>query len=116
MVYQFNDFALDPKKFELRQHGTLIRLEPQVFLLLKLLIENRDHMVSKDEIIDEIWDGRIVSESSVASRIKSVRIAVGDDGASQHTIRTIYGHGFRFIAAVTTHRNSPKIETVGNGR
>ena len=105
MEYLFNSFTLSPEKFELRTQGDRVHLEPQVFLLLKLLIENRDRMILKDEIINEIWDGRVISDASVASRIKLARIAVGDDGSAQHTIRTIYGQGFRFTAEVTTQAN-----------
>lgn len=102
MKYAFNDFELDPDKFELRKRGVLVALEPQVFTLLKLLVERREQMVSKDDIIEKIWDGRIVSDASIASRIKLARQAVGDDGTAQHSIRTIHGRGFRFVAAIST--------------
>ncbi len=98
MRYLFNDFELEPDKFELRKGGAPVALEPQVFSLLQLLVENRERVVSKDEIIEKIWDGGIVSDASVASRIKSARQATGDNGASQHTIRTVHRRGFRFVA------------------
>lgn len=98
MVYLFNHYTFDPDKFELKQSGTLVAVEPQVFELLRFLLENRDRVVSKDEIIEAVWDGRLVSDASVSSRIKSARQAVGDDGTTQDTIRTIYGKGFRFVA------------------
>ena len=101
MRYAFNGFELDPDKFELRRRGDLVALEPQVFALLKLLVEQREQMVSKDDIIDKIWDGRVVSDASIASRIRLARQAVDDDGTAQHTIRTIHGRGFRFVAPVT---------------
>lgn len=123
MEYQFNDFTLDPEKFELKQRGSLVAVEPQVFELLRLLLENRDRVVSKDEIIEKVWGGRFVSDASVSSRIKSARQAVGDDGTSQTCIRTIYGKGFRFVAEasvieldvdpvarITTLVNSPSAE------
>ncbi len=100
MKYRFNDFELDAEKFELRQNGILLAVEPQVFALLRLLVERHEQMVSKDDIVETIWDGRIVSDSSVASRIRLARKVVGDDGVSQHTIRTIHGRGYRFIAEV----------------
>ena len=102
MEYSFNNYTFNTAKFELRAKGELVKLEPQVFLLLKLLIENRDRMISKDEIIREIWDGRIVTDASIASRIKFARAAIGDNGSAQHTIRTIHGQGFRFTADIAT--------------
>jgi TolB-like protein len=102
MLHAFGDFELDVGRVELRARGVAIPVEPQVFALLKFLIENRDRMVTRDEIIDEVWGGRIVSDSAVASRIKSARQAVGDDGRTQHVIRTMHGQGFRFVADVTT--------------
>ena len=101
MEYLFNSFTFNTEKFELRADGDLVKLEPQVFLLLKLLIENRDRMISKDEIINEIWGGRIVTDASIASRIKFARAAIDDNGSAQHSIRTIHGQGFRFTANVT---------------
>jgi TolB-like protein len=71
-----------------------------VFALLALLVENRDRLVSKDEIIEKVWDGRIISDAAVASRVKSARQALGDDGRSQRFIRTIHRKGFRFVAEV----------------
>lgn len=77
-------------------------LEPQVFSLLELLVMNNERMVSKDEIAEKIWAGRAVSDASIASRIKLARHAIGDDGTTQNSIRTVHGRGFRFIAAVST--------------
>jgi TolB-like protein len=100
MIHAFGPYELDTDRVELRADGAAIALEPQVFALLRFLIENRDRMVSKDEIVDEVWGGRIVSDSAVASRIKSARQAVGDDGRAQRVIRTVHGRGFRFVADV----------------
>jgi TolB-like protein len=98
--YLFENFVLDPKRFELREAGVPLPLEPQVFRLLDLLVRNRDRMVSKDEIVAEIWQGRIVSDASISSRVRSARAAIGDDGSTQAMIRTVHGQGFRFIAEV----------------
>lgn len=98
MSWSFANFELDPERFELRNAGALVALEPQVFELLSLLIGNRHRLVTKEEIIESVWGGRCISDSSLSSRIKSARKAVGDDGATQHTIRTIHGKGFRFVA------------------
>ncbi|MES1158474.1 MAG: winged helix-turn-helix domain-containing protein [Terricaulis silvestris] len=100
MIYCFDDFELDAGKVELRANGAAIPLEPQVFALLLMLIENRERMVSKDEIVAQVWDGRIVSDSAVASRVKSARQALGDDGRAQRFIKTVHGLGFRFVADV----------------
>jgi DNA-binding winged helix-turn-helix (wHTH) protein/tetratricopeptide (TPR) repeat protein len=98
MIYQFGPFELDLAKVELREGEKTRPVEPQVFALLALLVENRERLVSKDEIIEKVWDGRIVSETAVTSRIKSARQALGDNGKSQRFIRTIHGQGYRFIA------------------
>src|SRR5919202_1852930 len=102
MIYLFDDFELDPGQVELRQNGILVPAEPQVFALLLLLIENRDRMVSRDEIVEKVWDGRIVSEAAISSRIKSARHVLGDDGKTQRFIRTIHSQGLRFVADVRT--------------
>jgi len=100
MIYRFAEFELDPSKVELRRSGEPVAVEPQVFALLLLLTENRERMVSRDEVIEKVWDGRIVSDSAVDSRVKSARRALGDDGRAQRLIRTIHGQGFRFVAPV----------------
>ncbi|WP_177176003.1 winged helix-turn-helix domain-containing tetratricopeptide repeat protein [Sphingopyxis sp. YR583] len=101
LIYRFEGFELDPGKFELRELGEAKHLEPQVLSLLILLASNADRLVSKDEIIEKIWGGRIVSEAAVASRVKAARQALGDDGKEQRFIRTVHGKGFRFGAQVT---------------
>jgi len=102
MVYHFCAFELDMSRFELRKGSAVVPVEPQVFALLALLVAHHDRMVSKDEIHDRIWNGRIVSEAALNSRIRSVRQAVDDNGAAQRVIRTVRGSGFRFVADVTT--------------
>jgi TolB-like protein len=100
MIYRFDDLELDRSKVELRRNGAVVPVEPQVFALLLLLAENRERLVSRDEIIEKVWDGRVVSESAIDSRVKSARRALGDDGKRQRFIRTVHGHGFRFVAEV----------------
>jgi TolB-like protein len=104
MIYQFGPFELDLSTVELRVDGKSCSLEPQVFALLALLVENRDRLVSKDEIIEKVWDGRVVSDAAVSSRVKSARQALGDDGQSQRFIRTVHSKGFRFVAEVRACR------------
>jgi TolB-like protein len=111
MIYQFGPFELDMATVELRNGAKACCLEPQVFALLALLVENRERLVSKDEIIDKVWDGRAVSDAAVASRVKSVRQALGDSGKSQHFIRTIHGKGYRFVADARSLRGTTEVST-----
>jgi DNA-binding winged helix-turn-helix (wHTH) protein len=104
MRYTFNDFTVDTNQYELNHAGEAVHLEPQVLELLVLLIEQRDGVVSKETINDQVWNGRVVSDSALSSRIKALRQALGDDGRSQHTIRTIHKKGFRFVADVKESR------------
>lgn len=104
MIYRFDRFELDLDKAELRQDNLAIHLEPQVYALLALLIQNRARLVSKDEIIDRVWDGRFISESAVSSRVKSLRQSLGDNGTEQRFIKTIHRRGFRFVADVHISR------------
>ena len=100
MTWIFGAFRLDAERFELSRGPEPLRLEPQVLALLVHLVRNRDRMVTKDEIVAEVWHGRAVSDASISSRIRSVRRAVDDDGEGQTIIRTVHGRGFRFVADV----------------
>jgi TolB-like protein len=99
-IYNFEGYSLDPDRRELRDRDALVSVEPQVFDLLQYLIRNRDHIVSKDDLITGVWDGRVVSDSTLSSRLTAVRQAVGDSGEKQQLIRTIPHKGFRFIGEV----------------
>ncbi len=100
MIYVFGTFELDISRFELRDGATPLDVEPQVFSIIQLLVENRHRMVSKSELMDVVWGGRIVSESAVSSRIRSARMVLGDSGKAQSIIRTVHGQGLRFVAEV----------------
>lgn len=100
MAWAFGDFRLDPERFELRRGNDPVQAEPQVLALLVHLVRHRDRLVTKDELAQAVWQGRIVSDASIASRIRSARKAVGDDGDSQAIIHTVHGRGFRFVAEV----------------
>jgi len=100
LLYSFEDFSLDTARRELRRNGTLIPLQAQVFDLLEFLIRNRERVVSKDDLIAAVWKGRIVSESTLSTRINAARSAIGDTGEEQRLIRTAYGRGIRFVGAV----------------
>ena len=101
MVLTFGDHRLDIKRRELRRGTELIDLEPKVFDLLAFLVEHRDRVVSKDDLLQEVWGGRIVSESTVTTRINAVRRALGDDGTAQRLVRTFTRKGIRFVGEVT---------------
>src|SRR5919107_1363032 len=91
---------IDPDAVELRRAGVRVPVEPQVFEVLAYLIENRDRVVPKEELMDRIWGGRFVSESAVTSRIKQGRQAIGDNGQAQRLIRTVHGKGYRFVGTL----------------
>ena len=100
MKILFENHSLDTDRRELRRGEELIAVEPQVFDLLLYLMQNRDHVVSKDDLIAGVWGGRIVSDSTLTSRINSARKAIGDNGERQALIRTVARKGFRFVGAV----------------
>lgn len=101
MPFKFDDYALDIERRELRRGAELVALEPQVFDLLVFLLQNRDRVVSKDDLFASVWGGRIVSESTLTSRINAVRKAVGDSGEEQRLIRTVARKGIRFVGEVS---------------
>jgi TolB-like protein/class 3 adenylate cyclase/Flp pilus assembly protein TadD len=103
-VIRFREFELDTALFELRRAGERIPLEPQVFDLLVFLARNSRRTVTREEVFAAIWGERIVSDAALSSQIKAARRAVGDDGASQHTISTVHGRGFRFVAPIENAR------------
>jgi TolB-like protein/cytochrome c-type biogenesis protein CcmH/NrfG len=100
--FLFADHVLDTDRRELRRGAESIAVEPQVFDLLVYLVENRDRVVSKDDLIASVWGGRIVSDSTLTSRINAARRAIGDSGNEQKLIRTIARKGLRFVGAVRT--------------
>jgi len=98
VIYRFREFSLDTERLELASNGALLSVQPQVFELLRFLVENKDRVVSKDEIFEAVWEGRIVSDGTLNARINAVRRALGDDGQEQTVIRTFPRRGFRFVA------------------
>jgi len=100
LIFAFDNYVLDTGRRELRRGHTLVSVQPQVFDLLEYLIRNRDHVVGRDDLLDAIWGGRIVSESTLATRINAARSAIGDDGESQRLIRTLPRKGIRFVGEV----------------
>ena len=100
MTFRFAELELDTRRQELRRAGAVVHVEPQVFDLLALLLHNHDRIVSKDEILDAIWQRRFVSEAALSSRINAARKAIGDNGNDQRFIRTFHKRGFRFVGDV----------------
>ena len=100
MLYSFEDFALDAGRRELRRGGNLVAVEPKVFDLLMHLIANRERVVSKDDLIAAVWDGRIVSDAALTTAINAGRTALGDSGEAQRLIKTLPRKGFRFVGDV----------------
>jgi DNA-binding winged helix-turn-helix (wHTH) protein len=101
MRYEFSNYVLDTEAHSLSRDGEAQPIEPQVFDLLHLLLKNAGSLVTKDHLIEEIWGGRIVSESAISARIAAARKAVGDDGKRQAIIRTVARRGLQFVAEFT---------------
>jgi TolB-like protein/Tfp pilus assembly protein PilF len=100
LLFLFDKFSMDTGRRELRRDGELRSVEPQVFDVLEFLIRNRDRMVSREDLLAAVWNGRVVSESTLASRINAARTAIGDSGEDQRFIRTILRRGIRFVGDV----------------
>jgi len=97
-IYAFGEYELDTRLQELRRGGEPVHMEPQAFQVLAYLMAHRDRVVTKDELLDEVWGHRFVAPTTLSTRIKQARKAVGDDGESQRVIRTVRGRGFRIVA------------------
>jgi non-specific serine/threonine protein kinase len=111
---RFDDVEIDPSMMTIRVGGAEVHVEPQVFEVLAYLALHRDRVITKNELLDNIWGDRFVSESALTSRIKDARRVVGDDGRSQRVIRTVHGRGYRFVADVleqTARRAPPALRT-----
>lgn len=100
MRYSFDKYVLDTDRRELRRGEQLVLVEPQVFDVLVHLVSNRDRVVSRDDLFTAVWEGRIVSESTLTTRINAVRQAVGDSGEQQRLVKTLPRKGFRFVGVV----------------
>jgi DNA-binding winged helix-turn-helix (wHTH) protein/predicted ATPase len=100
MIYSFDAYELDLQRYELRYAGKLVKLEPQVFNVLAYLIQHRDRVVTKQELLERLWPGRFVTEATLTSRLMVARKAIGDRGRGQRLIQTLHGRGYRFVAPV----------------
>ena len=113
MRFLFEDFALDTDRRELYRATDVIVVTPQVFDLLDYLIRNRERVVSKDDLINAVWNGRIVSDAALTTRMNAARGAIGDTGEKQRLIKTLPRKGFRFVGAVQEAQR-PAIEPVSS--
>ena len=100
MRYLFEEFAFDTDRRELHRGADVVSIAPQVFDLLDYLIRNRERVVSKDDLIDAIWNGRSVSEAALTTRLNIARSVIGDTGDEQRFIKTLPRKGFRFVGPV----------------
>jgi TolB-like protein len=109
VVYHFGEYSLDSARRELRCGTSLVAVEPQVFDVLQFLLCNRQRVVSKDDLFAAVWGGRIVSESTLSSRITAVRHAIGDTGDEQRFIKTLPRKGVRFVGDVREDEETTRI-------
>src|SRR5215472_10514679 len=107
LLYLFEDYGLDTDRRELYRATSVISVEPKVFDLLVHVIRNREHVVSKDDLIAAIWNGRIVSESALTTCINAARTAIGDSGEAQRLIKTLPRKGIRFVGIVREEAGKP---------
>src|SRR6478735_10204784 len=98
--YLFEEYAFDTDRRELHRGADVVSVAPQVFDLIDYLIRNRERVVSKDDLIKAIWNGRSVSDAALTTRLNAARIAIGDSGDEQRFIKTLQRKGFRFVGAV----------------
>ena len=101
-IHTFDEYVLDEDRRELRRGVDAVSVEPQVFDVLLHLVRNRHRVVSNDDLLASVWRGRIVSQSTLSSRLAAVRRAVGDSGEHQRLIRTVQRNGYRFVGSVST--------------
>lgn len=111
MALAFREYEIDPDCFELRRRGKPVKLEPKVFDVLVCLIEHRDRVVTKQELLDSLWPGEAVSDSVLPRCIAAARRALGDTRTKQRVIATSHGRGYRFVAALDEHDTAPATET-----
>jgi class 3 adenylate cyclase/DNA-binding winged helix-turn-helix (wHTH) protein/tetratricopeptide (TPR) repeat protein len=113
MRYCFGDYLFDTERYELHRAGVLVPLRPKECDVLAYLLAHRDRVVSKDELLEQVWPGQFVGDTTLHVRMLAVRKAIGDDGSTDHLLRTVRGRGYRFVAPVVAG-DSPASETAGS--
>src|SRR5262244_4626764 len=103
MRYVFGEWTLDTQRAELSRAGRICQLRRKVFQALGYLLAHADRVISKQELCEQVWPQQFISEAALETTIKAVRQAIGDSGRGQQLIQTIYGQGYRFLAAVEAH-------------
>ena len=101
MIYQFHDFSLDTRLYQLKRKKDVSPIEPKVFDLLVYLADHSDRVVPRQELLDSLWPGRAVSDTALSACLKAARRALGDNGRSQKIIKTVHGRGYQFVAPVS---------------
>src|SRR5262245_61371092 len=112
MLYRFDECELDERLYQLRRKGERVEIEPKAFDLLVYLLHHREQVVGKDELLDKLWPGTVVSEAALTRCIARSREAIGDDGDKQQIIRTQHGRGYRFVAAVVEQTLERKLAAI----
>src|SRR5436190_23692086 len=100
MIYAFGDCELDTDLYVLRRAHQVVHLSPKVFQVLIYLLEHRDRVIDKDELCEQVWPEQFIADATLESTLRAVRQAVGDSGHAQGVIRTLRGHGYRFVAPI----------------
>ncbi|MGW0821969.1 alpha/beta fold hydrolase [Streptomyces sp. NPDC002845] len=100
-TYRFGEYELDTARHQLRRAGEPVHVEPRALDLLRHLVERRDRVVAKNELLDEVWGDRFVSEAALTTALRTARLAVGDTGSRQQLIRTVHRRGYQFVAPAT---------------
>src|SRR5215471_10285955 len=107
MIYYFGECILDEARYELRRAGAVVAVEPKVFQVLVYLIEHRERIVSRDELLEHCWPDTFVSDSALTQCLTRVRKAVGEQRGGPPLIKTVHGHGYRFVAPLRTTSSQP---------
>ena len=110
MVYAFGAYTLDTDRYELRRAGTVCPLEPHAVDILTYFLQHRERVVTKRELLEQLWPGRFVAEGILAQRIMTIRKAIGDSGQTQQCIETVRGRGYRFAAEVSVHPTARRVD------
>src|SRR5210317_1197599 len=109
-IYYFDDFVLNPARREIKRDDTSVEIEPRAFDVLLYLVVNHDRAVDKDELQDAVWPGLIVTETALTRAVMKARKAVGDDASEQKVIKTLHGHGYRFVAKLSSQDGARQVE------